>query len=144
MKAPLVRASLVKRRYTKYMALPFLYVRRRNVPLRSIILLPPPRPNSVTSRFRSYDPTMQRPSTCTKRMQHGLSHYQLRLKKLKSFPSRFGHGSGPSTGRVGLGWVGSQNFPSLVMVCRVGSGPLSKISNKYASELVLDEHILYD
>ena len=31
--------------------------------------------------------------------------------------------------RVGLGRVGSQNFPSFVG--RVGSGPVSKISNKY-------------
>ena len=32
-------------------------------------------------------------------------------------------------GRVGLGRVGSQNSPSCVG--RVGSGPVSKISNKY-------------
>jgi len=42
---------------------------------------------------------------------------------------RVGHGSGPSMGRVGLGRVGSQNYPS--WVGRVGSGPVSKISNKY-------------
>jgi len=33
-------------------------------------------------------------------------------------------------GLVGLGWVGSQNSAS--SVGRVGSGPLSNISNKYA------------
>ena len=38
------------------------------------------------------------------------------------------HGSGPSMGRSVL--VGSQNFPS--SVSRIESGPVSKMSNKYA------------
>ena len=46
-----------------------------------------------------------------------------------------GHGSGPSMGRVGLGWVGSGRVAfgqnSLSWAGRVGSGPVSKICNKY-------------
>jgi len=42
------------------------------------------------------------------------------------------HGSGPSTGRVVLSWVGSQNF-------RVESGPVS-VKNVWL-ELVLNEHV---
>ena len=61
-----------------------------------------------------------------------------------AYLTRVGHGSGPSTGRVGLvwvgsGWVGSQDFPSLVGL--VGSGPLSKSLINMHQELVLDEHI---
>ena len=42
---------------------------------------------------------------------------------------KVGHGSGPSMGRVGSCRVGSQNSPS--WVGRVGSGPVSKVPNKY-------------
>jgi len=46
-----------------------------------------------------------------------------RARSIAAGHPRVGHGSGPSVGRVG-----SQNSPS--WVGRVGSGPLSKISNK--------------
>jgi len=46
-----------------------------------------------------------------------------RARSIAAGHPRVGHGSGPSMGRVG-----SQNSPS--WVGRVGSGPLSKISNK--------------